>query len=565
MSHSTSSGAPRPFDVVVIGAGFSGMYALHRLRQRGRRVVCLEAGDGVGGTWYWNRYPGARVDIESMQYSYSFDEDLQQEWSWTEHFSPQPEIEAYANHVADRFGLREDIRFNTLVDQLTFDEATDEWLVGTADGDRFTARYVIAATGSLDVSNVPDWPGLEDFVGQAYHTSRWPEEGVELAGKRVGLVGTGSTGIQLAPEVAAVADHLTVFQRTPNFSLPSFNRPLDPEYERTWKAEYADRRQAALRTYGATLMEHVAEQRSIFDYTEEEREEVMERAWNARAGLNFIRTFTDTSSDPEANEILAEFVRNKIRSIVDDPETAELLCPKTYPIGGRRICVDSGYYETFNRDNVSLVDVRTNPIERVTRTGLRTSADEYDLDVLIFATGFDAMTGSMLKMDPVGLDGVRLADRWRDGPKSVFGLMTAGFPNLFMVHGPGSPSVQAQMITTGEWQVDWILRAIDHAEENEISRFSATVELEDEWATEMDTVSARTMHAKTDSWYTGANVPGKPRVLLMYVGGFERYSSWCEQAASGGFPRFEKKQRAASSRTAAGAATAAASSRGGDQ
>lgn len=236
MSHSTSSGAPRPFDVVVIGAGFSGMYALHRLRQRGRRVVCLEAGDGVGGTWYWNRYPGARVDIESMQYSYSFDEDLQQEWSWTEHFSPQPEIEAYANHVADRFGLREDIRFNTLVDQLTFDEATDEWLVGAADGDRFTARYVIAATGSLDVSNVPDWPGLEDFVGQAYHTSRWPEEGVELAGKRVGLVGTGSTGIQLAPEVAAVAAHLTVFQRTPNFSLPSFNRPLDPEYERTWKA-----------------------------------------------------------------------------------------------------------------------------------------------------------------------------------------------------------------------------------------------------------------------------------------------------------------------------------------
>lgn len=312
-------------------------------------------------------------------------------------------------------------------------------------------------------------------------------------------------------------------------------------------------------------MEHVAEQRSIFDYTEEEREEVMERAWNARAGLNFIRTFTDTSSDPEANEILAEFVRNKIRSIVDDPETAELLCPKTYPIGGKRICVDSGYYETFNRDNVSLVDVRTNPIERVTRTGLRTSADKYDLDVLIFATGFDAMTGSMLKMDPVGLDGVRLADRWRDGPKSVFGLMTAGFPNLFMVHGPGSPSVQAQMITTGEWQVDWILRAIDHAEENEISRFSATVELEDEWATEMDTVSARTMHAKTDSWYTGANVPGKPRVLLMYVGGFERYSSWCEQAASGGFPRFEKKQRAASSMTAAGAATGAASSRGGDQ
>jgi len=545
MSTTNPGATPQPFDVVIIGAGFSGMYALHRLRQQGRRVVCLEAGDGVGGTWYWNRYPGARVDIESMQYSYSFDEELQQEWSWSEHFSPQPELEAYANHVADRFHLREDIRFTTRVDELTFDDAADEWRVGTDTGERYVARYVIAATGSLDVSNVPDWRGLENFRGEAYHTSRWPKDGVDLGGKRVGLVGTGSTGIQLAPEVAAVAERLTVFQRTPNFSLPSFNRQLDPGYERSWKAEYADRRKAALRTYGATLMNHVAEQRSIFDYSEEEREAVMERAWNARNGLNFIRTFTDTSSDPEANAILAEFVRNKIRSIVNDPDTAELLCPKTYPIGGKRICVDSGYYETFNRDNVELVDVQAAPIEEVTETGLRTTDDEYELDVIVFATGFDAMTGSMLRMNPVGVDGLRLSDRWRDGPRSAFGLMTAGFPNLFMVHGPGSPSVQAQMITTGEWQVDWILRAIDNAEDNLVSRFAATVELEDEWAAEMDTVSARTMHATTDSWYTGANVPGKPRVLLMYVGGFERYSQWCDRAASDGFSRFEKKARAA--------------------
>ena len=543
-----NNGVAEHFDVVVIGAGFSGMYALHRLRQQGRKVVCLEAGDGVGGTWYCNRYPGARVDIESVQYSYSFDEDLQQEWSWSEHFAPQPELEAYANHVADRFGIREDIRFDTVVDRLEFDESTDSWSLGTAAGHAYTARFVIAATGSLDVSNVPDWPGLETFRGQAYHTSRWPEGGVELAGKRVGVVGTGSTGIQVIPEVAAVAEHLTVFQRTPNYSLPSFNRPLDPEHERSWKAEYTQRRAAALQTYGATLMDHIDEPRSIFDYTVEEREEVMERAWNGRKGLEFIRTFTDTSSDPAANEILAEFVRNKIRATVIDPATAELLCPKTYPIGGKRICQDSGYFETYNRDNVDLVDVKTDPIAEVTPTGLRTSSAEFDLDVIIFATGFDAMTGSMLRMNPVGVGGVRLADRWKNGPRAVFGLMTAGFPNLFMVHGPGSPSVQAQMISTGEWQVNWILRAIDQMDAQQISRFSATTDLEDEWSAESNTVAARTMHTKTDSWYTGANIPGKPRQLLMYVGGFKRYSELANEVAESGYAGFEQLGLEASAR-----------------
>ncbi|QMU21018.1 flavin-containing monooxygenase [Gordonia rubripertincta] len=534
---------PEAFDVLVIGAGFSGMYALHRLRQQGRRVVCLEAGDGVGGTWYWNRYPGARVDIESMQYSYSFDEDLQQEWSWSEHFSPQPDLEAYANHVADRFGLRESIRFGSRVDELTFDDAEDEWYVGTAAGDRFSAKYVIAATGSLDVSNVPDWPGLDSFGGEAYHTSRWPREGVDLAGKRVGLIGTGSTGIQLTPEVAAVAEHLTVFQRTPNFSLPSFNREIDPAYEEDWKANYPERRQEILKTHGAVLMQNVTDPRSIFDYTEEERADVMERAWNARNGLEFIRTFTDTSRDPEANAILAEFVRNKIRAIVDDPETAELLCPKTYPIGGKRICIDSGYYQTFNRDNVTLVDVRSHPIEQVTETGLRTTESEYELDALIFATGFDAMTGSLLRMNPTGADGVRLADRWAHGPRTVFGLLTAGFPNLFMVHGPGSPSVLAQMITTGEWQVDWILSTIDQLEADNVSRFAATTAQEDEWAAEVEDAASHTMHAKTDSWYTGANIPGKPRALLMYVGGFQRYAESCTRAVDQGFAGFEKRHK----------------------
>lgn len=535
-----STPTPEHFDVVVIGAGFSGMYALYRLRSTGVDVVALEAGDGVGGTWYWNRYPGARVDIESMQYSYSFDAALQQDWNWSEHFSPQPDIEAYANHVADRFDLRDSIRFSTRVDELTFDEQADRWQIGSATGARYVARHVIAATGSLDVSNTPSWPGSEDFTGETYHTSRWPRGGVDLAGKRVGVIGTGSTGIQLIPEVAKVAEQLTVFQRTPNFSLPSRNRTLDEDYMADWKAHYPERRSAALQTHGAMLMSDAITGRSIFDFGNEERQAVMEKAWNARNGLEFIRTFTDTSSDLRANALLAEFVHGKIREIVSDPATAEALCPTTYPIGGKRICVDAGYYETYNRDNVTLVDVRRHPITGLSPNGLTTDDAEYPLDVLIFATGFDAMTGSMLRMNATGVDGVRLADRWEHGPRTVFGLMTAGLPNLFMVHGPGSPSVLAQMITTGEWQVDWILRAIDFAVENGISRLGVSPDQEDTWSTEVAEAASRTMHAATDSWYTGANIEGKPRALLMYVGGFPRYTEFAEHAITSRFADFVK-------------------------
>ena len=516
------------FDIVVIGAGFSGLYALHRLGQLGLTTVCFEAGDGVGGTWYWNRYPGARVDIESMQYSYSFDEDLQQEWTWPEHFSAQADLAAYANHVADRFGLREKIRFGARVDRLRFDETTNRWDVSTERGDRVTAKYVIAATGSLDATNIPAFPGLVSFRGQWHHTSRWPEEGVDFAGKRVGLIGTGSTGIQAAPEIAAEAAHLYVFQRTPAFSVPAFNGPLDPEYEREWKESYAERRTAMRQNTAACLL---PEQRygSVFDYSPEEQQRILEEAWAMPNGLLFMRTFTDTMLTAEANEVVAEFVRGKIRQIVRDPEVAKLLCPTTYPIGAKRICMDTGYYETFNRENVTLVDVRTNPIVEVTPSGLRTTAAEYDLDVIVFATGFDAVTGSLTRLNITGIDGVDLREKWAERPTSYLGFLVAGFPNLFTVHGPGSPGVLAQMITTGEWQVDWIARFIRHMEEQGYERVDTTAEWEGRWSAEVEAIADQTLFKLADSWYVGANIPGKPRAFMIYVGGFDRYTQRCDE------------------------------------
>lgn len=523
-------------DVVVIGAGFSGMYALHQLRDRGYSAIGFEAGDGVGGTWYWNRYPGARVDIESMEYSYSFDEDLQQEWRWPEFFSPQADLEAYANHVADRFDLRSLIRFASRVDRLRWDDDEKRWHVHTDNGYDVVAKWVIAATGSLDATNIPDWPGIDSFRGQWYHTSNWPQEDVDFTGKRVGLIGTGSTGIQVAPIVAARADHLTVFQRTPNFSMPSNNRPLDPEYEREWKENYPERR-VEMRT-GATLDRFTPPDRSIFDVSVEERNRILEEAWNSRSGFKLLRCFKDTSLDIEANDILAEFARNKIREIVRDPDTAELLCPTTYPIGTKRICIDTGYYETFNRPNVSLVDVRTNPIVEVTPNGLRTDVAEYELDILIFATGFDAMTGSMTRMNVTGVDGKRLEQHWAGGPRNFLGFFVAGFPNLFMIHGPGSPSVLAQMVTGGEMQVNWALDFIDRVEKEEVQTVDVTEDAEDGWLREMESYADKTLYKRASSWYMGANIPGKPRVFMIFIGGFDTYMNRCNEQVEKGFEGF---------------------------
>lgn len=522
-------------DIVIIGAGFSGMYAIHRLRER-HKVVCFEAGAGVGGTWYWNRYPGARVDIESLEYSYGFDEELQQEWKWPEYFSAQSDLERYANHVADRFGLREHVRFSRPVKKLAFDELRKQWHVYTEQGDHVVCRHVIAATGSLTVPNLPPWPGREDFRGQIVHTARWPAEGVDFAGKRVGFIGTGSTGIQAMPIIAEQAAHLHVFQRTPAYCMPSGNRPLDPEHERDWKAHYAERRRQMLDTYGASLAE--LPEFSAHDCSPEQREAILEKAWNSKSAFQLMMAFNDVMTDAAVNEMVCEFARNKIRSIVRDPQTAELLCPTTYPIGAKRLCIGNGYYEMYNRDNVTLVDVRKSPIVGFTETGLRTATEDFELDIIVTATGFDAVTGAMTRIDIEGCGQRKLVDKWAEGPTSYLGAMVAGFPNLFMIHGPATPGAQAQMITTGEWQVNWTADLVDDLQSQGFSCIDTTEEAEREWAAEVDTVASFSLHKLADSWYNGKNIEGKKGGFMVYVGGFPRYRQICEQVVQEGYRGF---------------------------
>lgn len=515
------------FDIVIIGAGFSGLYAVHKLGQK-HNVVCFEAGDGVGGTWYWNRYPGARVDIKSVEYSYGFDEELQQDWTWPEIFSAQPDLEKYANHVADRFDLRKDIRLSNPVKSLRFDPDTNQWHVVTAKGDHVVCKHVVAATGALSAPNMPDWPGRDLYQGDIYHTTQWPEEQPDLKDKRVGIIGTGSTGIQAAPILAERSKHLTVFQRTPAFSMPSGNRAMDDEHERDWKDNYSERRKQMLETYGVSIIEYPT--KSAHDYTPEEQQKVLEEGWTSKSAFQMMLAFTDVMSDPAANEVVCEFVRNKIRDTVNDPETAETLCPKTYPIGAKRLCIDNGYYEMYNRDNVSLIDVKRAPITGFTKTGLVTTEGEYDLDVIVTATGFDAVTGALSRIDVEGTGGLKLKDKWQDGPTSNFGFMVAGFPNLFMIHGPLSPGALSQMITTGEWQVDFVSGLIDDLEKDGYSRIDTTEAAEQIWAAEVNNAASHTIHHLADSWYNGKNIDGKKGGFMIYVGGFPRYRELSENA-----------------------------------
>ena len=453
------------FDVVVIGAGFAGLYAVHKFRDDlNLSVRVFEAGDGVGGTWYWNRYPGARCDSESYYYCYSFSPELAQEWKWSGRYPEQPEIERYLNHVADRFDLRRDIQLSTRVTAATFDDATNRWEIRTDHDDTVTARFLVTAVGCLSAPIAPDIPGLDGYEGDVYFTATWPRDGVDFTGKRVGLIGTGSSGIQATPPIAAQADHLTVFQRTPNYSLPARHGGFLAEDQARIKSTYDEIFAATRKSFAGFPYSPI--DRTTMSVSAEEREAILEGLW-AEGGFKFLwGGFSDLLHDPEANEIASEYIRNKIRETVNDPHTAELLCPKGYPYGAKRPPIDTDYYETFNRDNVSLVDIGETPIEAITPTGLRTTAAEYELDVIVFATGFDAMTGSLLRMDVRGAGGVRLADAWADGPRTMLGLQIAGFPNLFTITGPGSPSVLMNMPVAIEYHVDWIAECIDYMREH---------------------------------------------------------------------------------------------------
>jgi cation diffusion facilitator CzcD-associated flavoprotein CzcO len=519
--------APREVDAVVIGAGFAGLYALYKLREElGLEVQVFEMGDGVGGTWYWNRYPGSRCDSESFFYCFSFDRDLAQEWEWTGKYPEQPEIERYLNHVTDRFDLRRDIALSTRVTAAQYDDASNTWLVETEAGDHVRARFLISAVGCLSAFNLPDIPGRDSFAGEAYHTGRWPREGVDFKGKRVGLIGTGSTGIQATPRIAADADHLFVFQRTPNFTIPARHTAFAPADQERIKGDYA------------AIFDRCRESPAGFPYfpierkgTEvppDERDEILEGLWD-EGGFKFLwGGFSDLTRDPRTNEIVSEFIRDKIRGIVKDAETAELLCPKDHPYGSKRPPIDTDYYVTFNRDNVTLVDIKSAPIEEITPTGLRTAKKEYELDMLVFATGFDAMTGALLRMEIEGAGGQRLADAWADGPRTFLGLQIAGFPNLFTITGPGSPSVLMNMPTAIEFHVNWIADCIERMKKRGETRVEATEAAQADWVEHVAEVAQESLFGQANSWYVGANIPGKPRVVAPYCGGQPLYKERCE-------------------------------------
>jgi cation diffusion facilitator CzcD-associated flavoprotein CzcO len=522
------------FDAVIIGAGFGGMYMLHRLRGKGFSARVLEAGKGVGGTWYWNRYPGARCDVESVEYSYQFSKELEQEWEWTERYATQPEILRYANHVADRYDLRRDIQFETRVTKAVFDEKENVWRVETDKGDRLTARFVITAMGCLSSPNTPKIPGLADFKGPVYHTGNWPHEPVDFTGKTVGMIGTGSSAIQSIPYIARQARHLTVFQRTANYTIPAHNRPLDPAYVKQVKASYPEmRRRAKTKPAG---IDYALPTSAAADTQEDERTRKFQERWDY-GGLGFMATFNDLLLNDDSNKAAADFVKGKIGDIVNDPVTAEVLTPRNI-IGCKRLCVDSGYWETFNRPNVTLVDIRDEPIERIMPTGVRARKKTFDVDCLVLATGFDAMTGALLKVDIRGRRGTALKARWNDGPKTYLGLTVVGFPNLFIITGPGSPSVLTNMLPSIEQHVDFITDCLVAMRDKGVTSIEPTEAAQDAWVGHVGSVADITLRSTCNSWYVGANIPGKARVFMPYIGGLPTYIQRCEAVVSGDYEGF---------------------------
>lgn len=522
-------------DAVVVGAGFAGLYALHKLRSQGLSVRVFETAPDVGGTWYFNRYPGARCDVESIDYCYSFSDELQQEWDWTEKYATQAEILRYLDWVTDKLDLRRDITFDTAVTSAVLDERALHWTVTTSTGEVVTARFCVMATGPLSAAITPAFEGLETFGGEVCHTAHWPHDGVDFTGKRVAVIGTGSSGIQSIPVIAEQAAHLYVFQRTPNFSVPAGNKPLTPQDMAEIKKNYDERRRLSWRSGGGSP--HVVHPRMTMEVSQDERRAVFEKRWQL-GGVLFSKTFPDQLSDPAANEEARRFFEEKVRALIDDPEVADLLIPDDHPIGTKRICTDSNYFQTFNRSDVELISVRKTPIESIDAAGINTTDAHYDLDMIVLATGFDALTGALSKIDIIGRRGEVLRDDWTHGPRTYLGLGVDGFPNLFIISGPGAPAVLANMVLHAEAHVNWIADCINYVDEHGYTAIEANADAVDRWIAELATRADATLFPKANSWYVGANVPGKPRVFMLFVGGFAVYNDICAEIAATGYPGF---------------------------
>ena len=533
-----NSGNSLDFDAVVIGAGFAGLGMLRRLREQlGMSVQLYEAGSGVGGTWYWNRYPGARCDSESYIYCFTFSKELLQDWNWSGKYPEQPEILSYLDHVADRFDLRRDIQFNTRVTSARFLEDTNQWEVETDQGDRVTARFLIAGIGCISAGNVPDIKGLDSFEGEWYHTGSWPHAGVNFSGKRVAVIGTGSSGVQAIPVIAEQARHLTVFQRTPQYTIPAHHHTVDRKFiEEEVKPNYDEILEKARWSVGGTPVDY--SERSALEVTAEERQKVYEAAW-AKGGGGFVYgTFKDLMKDKRANDTASEFIRSKIREIVRNPEVTERLLPTDHPFGSKRALIDTNYFDTYNRDNVELVDIRHSPIQEITPKGIRTADREFEFDIIVFATGFDAMTGSFFKMDIRGRNDLSLKDKWSEGPKTYLGLQVAGFPNMFMITGPGSPSVLSNMPVSIEQHIEWISNFLEYMRERDIEVAEADADAETAWVSHVNEVAEPTMYMLANSWYLGANIPGKPRVFMPYAGGVGTYREKCNEVVDNDYEGF---------------------------
>ncbi|MBW8753110.1 MAG: NAD(P)/FAD-dependent oxidoreductase [Sphingomonadales bacterium] len=528
---------PSRFDAVIVGAGFSGLYLIKRLRDAGFSVCAVEAAPSVGGTWYWNAYPGARCDVESFDYCYSFSRELEAEWDWSERYPSQGELLRYLDFVADRFDLRRDIRFETRVIAAAFDEARNVWSVGLDHGERIEGRFFILAGGAISVPKPPEIDGIESFRGACYHTGAWPQEDIDFTGQRVAVIGTGSSGVQTSTAIVDAVAQLTVFQRTPNYCAPMINYPLSAEAMAAFRRTSAERHETS--RHSRQGIPYPPPTRSALEVTEAERLETFRKAWENSHLFALRLTYSDLLIDEAANETVSEFVRGKIREIVRDPVVAERLTPRSYPFATKRPCLGRGYYEMFNRDHVRLVDLRETPIRRMTPAGIETSEGELAFDAVIFATGFDALTGAAARIDITGREGVTLRDKWADGPETYLGLASAGFPNLFFVTGPGSPGPLSAMVKSIEQHVDWIGDCLAYMRERDIAVIEPRRAYEQDWGAHVQAVAEGTLYPRANSWYLGANVPGKPRKFMPYLGGVGVYRAKCDEVTRAGYEGFD--------------------------